>query len=349
MGENRFTSAKGFTIALHVLAWLIVFSVPLILRAASEEGLDLHYILRPTYWIYHGVIVFLFYFNANFLVPAVLYKKGTGRYLLVAVAATVIASLLIMVSFSFFIKHQPDWKAHEHHPEWVFIGSLFPSLLSCTVSASYRIIRDRSRTEQQMKERENEHLKSELIFLRSQVSPHFMFNVLNNIVSLSRKRSEMVEPVVIKLSQLMRYMLYESDEDKVALEKELEYLQSYIDLQMLRFGNDVKLELDIQNKCEGVSIEPMLLIPFVENAFKHGIVWIDRPEISIQLGCTGHELKFSVKNKFNDKVKEQKDKSSGIGLNNVKRRLNLLYKDKHKLEVRQEGHRFITELYIKLR
>jgi sensor histidine kinase YesM len=349
MGENKFTSAKGFTIALHVLAWLIVFSVPLILRAASEEGLDLQYILRPTYWIYHGVIVFLFYFNANLLVPAVLYKRGTGRYLLAALGVTVIASLIIMISFSFFTRHQADWKAHEHHPEWIFIGSLFPSILSCAVSASYRIIRDRNRTEQQMKERENEHLKSELTFLRSQVSPHFMFNVLNNIVSLSRKRSEMVEPVVIKLSQLMRYMLYESGEDKVALDKELEYLQSYVDLQMLRFGNDVKLELDIRNKCEPVSIEPMLLIPFVENAFKHGIALIEHPEISIRLACTGHELGFSVKNKFNDKAKEEKDKNSGIGLNNVKRRLNLLYKDKHKLEVKQEGNWFITELNIKLK
>jgi len=248
--------------------------------------------------------------------------------------------------------HPEPREEHEEHHHFfreLFWFTFLTGLVVAAVSTSYRIIRDRNKAEKQFQEKQNEHLKSELTFLRSQISPHFIFNVLNNIVSLSRKRSEMVEPVVIKLSHLMRYMLYESDDDKVMIEKEIEYLQNYIDLQMLRFGDDVRLNLEIKNNNTSASIEPMLLIPFVENAFKHGVVMIDKPEIDIHLSSNENELVFMVKNKFNDKVKEEKDKNSGIGLNNVRRRLNLLYKDNHKLAVQKRGDWFFVELTLKLK
>src|SRR5205085_7019396 len=112
-------------------------------------------------------------------------------------------------------------------------------------------------------------LKSELSFLRSQISPHFMFNVINNIVALARKKSDLVEPSLIQLSQLMRYFLYDSNAEKVPLEKEVKYLENYIALQQQRIGNNI-IKLNISGVHGGYEIEPMLLIPFVENAFKHG-------------------------------------------------------------------------------
>ena len=355
MGDSKFTSSRTFLILIHTISWLIVFSIPTILQAVNGEEIHAEKFIRPTFIVFHLVVVALFYLNAFLLVPKILYKKRTYVYILSAILLIVAVSFLVIGTselFPFHTQHERashDGDDHGHHLRELFFFVFFTEIVVAAVSTSYRIIRDRGKTEKLLQDREHEHLKSELTFLRSQISPHFIFNVLNNIVSLSRKRSDMVEPVVIKLSHLMRYMLYESDDDKVMVEKEIEYLQSYIDLQMLRFGDDVKLNMDIKKNDISGSIEPMLLIPFVENAFKHGVVMIDKPEIDIQLYSSENELFFTVKNKFNDKVKEEKDKNSGIGLNNVRRRLNLLYKDNHKLAVQKKGDWFFVELTLKLK
>jgi len=202
--------------------------------------------------------------------------------------------------------------------------------------------------DKRVNERERENLKTELSLLRSQVSPHFMFNVLNNIVSLSRKQPDQVEPSLIKLSSLMRYMLYEADETKVPLEKEIEYLQSYIDLQKQRFGKKLTVNTCFNQVENQYLIEPMLLIPFVENAFKHGTGLITQPQIDIELKAKGKDLQFTVKNKYNDGTEEIKDKTSGIGLTNVQRRLDLLYDRQHSLLISKKEDWFIVSLQIHL-
>ena len=200
-----------------------------------------------------------------------------------------------------------------------------------------------------MKEKETENLKTELSFLRSQVSPHFMFNVLNNMVALARKKSDELEPSLIKLSSLLRYMLYETDESKVLVEKEVGYLQSYIDLQQQRFGNKVIINTNFGKIENGYTIEPMLLIPFVENAFKHGTGLIPDAQINIDLTVQNHQLNFSVQNRYvNGETFEVKDKTSGIGLNNVKRRLNLLYSNNHTLKIDKTDGWFTILLQLNL-
>ncbi len=174
-----------------------------------------------------------------------------------------------------------------------------------------------------------------------------MFNIMNNMVALARKKSEILEPSLIKLSSLLRYMLYETEE-KVPLQKEIEYLESYIDLQSQRFGNKVKIETSIKKPEDHLEIEPMLLIPFVENAFKHGTGLIENAEIDIDLKTEKNLLYFSVRNKFNDGTDEVKDKSSGIGLVNVQRRLDLLYGNKHSLLITKHDDWFVVSLQIVL-
>jgi LytS/YehU family sensor histidine kinase len=153
----------------------------------------------------------------------------------------------------------------------------------------------------------------------------------------------------MKLSNLMQYMLYETDEEKVLLATEVEYLRSYIDLQQQRFGSKVKLNVCFDVKEDWLSIEPMMLIPFVENAFKHGVGMIEDPEINIKLKTDNRQLLFEVSNKYNSgETKEVKDKTSGIGLQNVSRRLNLLYGKQHKLEIRPENGWFNVSLKLNL-
>lgn len=223
---------------------------------------------------------------------------------------------------------------------------IFQLLFYAAIGTSYRLISDRMKEDEQVKEQENERLKSELSFLRSQISPHFMFNVLNSVVSLSRRKPEMVEPVVVKLSELMRYMIYETNDSIVPISKELVYLESYIDLQKIRFGDDIQIDFKHELGPKSSHIEPMLLIPFVENAFKHGVGFIENPTIDIELKDSTSELFFSVANKKGTAMNETKDESSGIGLTNVKRRLELLYPTNHQLEVNDTGSDFIITLTI---
>ncbi|GAC1705381.1 MAG: hypothetical protein NVS9B7_10510 [Flavisolibacter sp.] len=146
----------------------------------------------------------------------------------------------------------------------------------------------------------------------------------------------------------MQYMLYETDEEKVPLKNEANYLQNYIDLQQQRFGSKVKMKVGIDIPDHQFSIEPMLLIPFVENAFKHGVGFIKDPQIDIKLYMKNNLLYFNVRNKYNGLTGETKDKTSGIGLQNVTRRLSLLYPEKHSLLINKDPEFFNISLQITL-
>ena len=173
------------------------------------------------------------------------------------------------------------------------------------------------------------------------------FNVLNNIVALVRLKSDELEPTVLKLSSLMQYMLYETDDEKVLLISETDYLQNYIDLQKQRFGPELSLSVNFDIRENWHTIEPMLLIPFVENAFKHGNGLVNGPDIIIQLTVENNKLHFMVKNRFEESA-AIKDKTSGIGLQNVKRRLELLHPDGHELTINKENGWYIIHLHVTL-
>jgi two-component system LytT family sensor kinase len=226
---------------------------------------------------------------------------------------------------------------------------LISPFVAILCSICHRVIIDNRTKQQLLKERENVHLQSELTFLRSQISPHFMFNILNNLVALARKKSDDLEPAIMNLSQLMRYMLYETDDNKVFLSKEVEYIKSYINLQMLRFGSNVKVNIDIQGDISLYTIEPMLLIPFVENAFKHGTGMVENPVIDIILSVDPdvHLMHFTVTNTVSP-LDVSKDNNSGIGISNVIRRLAILHPGKHNLDIVNEHETFTVDLSIYL-
>ncbi len=284
----------------------------------------------------------LFYANVYVFIPKLIYTKRYFQYGLVLIFSLGIMLALDRLFFQWLIDSMT-------HKVWnFFVFNLFPFFFIIIASTAFRMIRDRIKENQRNKERETENLRTELSFLRSQVSPHFMFNVLNNMVALARKKSDALEPSLIKLSSLLRYMLYETDEDKVPLEKEIDYLQSYIDLQKQRFGRNILINVNFPPAQDGCTIEPMLLIPFVENAFKHGTGLIDDARIDIDLTVQKDKLEFTVKNKYSDTINETRDKTSGIGLNNVKRRLNLLYHQSHRLQIEKTGGWFSVTLQLYL-
>ena len=192
----------------------------------------------------------------------------------------------------------------------------------------------------------NQNQASELALLRSQINPHFLFNTLNNIYSLVYKKSNEAPEAVMKLSSIMRYTLYDSNTDKVLLEKEVEYLKSFIELQQLRLKKENFVDFRINGNINNYTITPMLFIPFVENAFKHGNKNTPSPGIVITLIVEGEKIIFEVMNYLRTGRAVNKDTVGGIGLQNIKRRLDLLYKDKHKLDINTRDERFIVKLEI---
>jgi LytS/YehU family sensor histidine kinase len=273
----------------------------------------------------------IFYSNAFFFYPRLINKWWWY-----------IPSAILLLMTSFWLKYHilaywfPDVLKDVTAYKFIFA----PSVGIFVISIIYRRIINKIRYEKVQAQRRTEQLSTELKFLRSQISPHFLFNVLTNLVSLARKKSDQLESSLIMLSDLMRYMLYDTQGKKVALTKEIEYLQSYIELQKLRFGNDVAINTVIALEGD-YTIEPMLLIPFVENAFKHGV-----EQINIQLSVKSGQLTFDVTNRFDRE--NVKDENSGIGLTNVRSRLDLLYKDRHTLLIREDDNLFHVTLTLML-
>lgn len=336
---------KGWvTIALHVLIWLMVFLIPYIFSADVGRGShnknndDKDFLFLNTLLNFSWIAIF--YFNAAILIPRLIYKR---KILLYVLALALLFDLVIILDFILFqVLTIPRAFSIYHSVEHNIISFVF----TVAVSAAYKAISDKTKADMWIREKQSEHLKTELSFLRSQISPHFLFNVLNNITALIRLKSNELEPTVLKLSSLMQYMLYETDEEKVVVKSEAEYLQDYIDLQKQRYGDELQLQVLFDIREEWHSIEPMLLIPFVENAFKHGGV-LQHPEIYVSLSVNNSELHFTVKNKFEESP-ATKDKTSGIGLANVKRRLELLYRGKHVLKMEKQDGWFIIDLQINL-
>ena len=341
---NKTGYKKGLTILIHAAVWILLFSLPTLLRPGNdrpepENSAAIFWVARFTDFL----LVCFFYLNAGILMVRLFYKKKYFFYILSVLVCFAAFSFLSGEANYHFNNLDNHFTIRRH---LVFCIFVFMFLLACSIA--YKTIKDRFIADKLARERQNENLKTELSLLRSQVNPHFMFNVLNNMVALARKKSELLEPSLIKLSALMRYMLYETGEQKVLLDKETEYLESYIDLQQQRFGKKTEVNVIIEPADKQYEIEAMLLIPFVENAFKHGTGMIENAQIDISLSALNDKLHFNVKNKFDPASSEIKDAAGGIGLANVKRRLELLYTGKHEFTINIENNIFNVSLQIQL-
>ena len=330
----------------HAAIWAVVLSLPYLLD--SHHGMDHRHNDRfdQSFFYLNLVTAILwmgpFYLNAYWLAPGWFNRLRYLTYvgLLVLVFALMMVIHFLLFSYAFNLPHFNIKGA---------IGFLLPAfILTIAISTTFRLVIDKLDADKLAKERQEENLKTELSFLRSQINPHFIFNILNNLVALDQLKSPELGPTILKLSALMQYMLYETDEERVSLDKEIDYLQSYIDLQKQRFGEKVPVTVSLEEPAGFFEIEPMLLIPFVENAFKHGVGMIDNPAIAIALAVRGKTLHFTVKNRYNQASVEVKDKTSGIGLGNVKRRLKLLYGNQQALQISRDDGWFVISLQLNL-
>jgi two-component system, LytTR family, sensor histidine kinase AlgZ len=288
------------------------------------------------------------YLNYFYFFPRFLARQNLGRYLLefivpFGVFVTIVIHVKRLISDGY--THKIEFMYSQRFTNHMIWSTLFIVFFV----AMLKFVEDWFELEAQKKEIENEKLIAELRFLKAQINPHFLFNTLNNLYSLAFINSPNTTVVIDKLSQMMRYMIYDSNHPKISLDKEIAYMQNYISLEKLRLNNEVPISFKIIGHTEGVHIVPLILITFLENAFKHGIsnnakdAWIN-----ITLELSGTACVYTVENsKLPEKDEKTKEKS-GIGLQNVQRRLALSYPNQYDLEVEDNANHYLVQLNLDL-
>jgi len=227
-----------------------------------------------------------------------------------------------------------------NHVFTVMIGELYVIGLTTAI----KLGKDWFQEQKRNRDLEKKNLETELDFLKSQIQPHFFFNTLNNLYALTLVKSDLAPDIVLKLSELMSYVLYDARSKKVALIKEIGYLQHYLDLESLRFGNRLEINFDIEGNIEGKQIPPLILLTFLENMFKHGVNHhAGTIEVSISLKIENNSLTFATENPTTHTPSVQAEKS-GIGLKNIRRRLDLLFPQTYTLHIGQEKDLYKVKL-----
>ncbi|WP_175454734.1 sensor histidine kinase [Lutibacter oricola] len=219
-------------------------------------------------------------------------------------------------------------------------------ILSFAIGTSVKLVSEWYKSEKLKQQIENQKISAEISFLKTQLNPHFLFNSLNSIYSLANKKSDDTTEAIVTLSELMRYMIYETQKELVPLADEINYIKNYIDLQNLRLKDSSGVRVNIHGKIDH-KIEPLLLISFIENAFKYGTDYNGKTDIRICIEVVDSNLTLEVSNYVS--IHKRDDQNSGIGLKNVKNRLQLQYPNSHELKIEEEDKRFSVKLKLKLK
>ncbi len=336
---------RQYYILSHIGAWLIMILPTYFLMFGSFDEMSHD---RLVVFISNVMFTVLnFYLFFSILIPQFYDKKKASVLVFLTLIFLVLYPLLQYEIFSYLHDNTNiKWKRIRYKD--YFLSQAYTSTVLYTGVAylAYFTIKW-MREKQNRSELITQNQASELALLRSQINPHFLFNTLNNIYSLVLRKSDVAPEAMMKLSEIMRYMLYETNTDKVPLEKEVKYLESYIELLSLRMKQKGFIKFDVQGTINNQEIAPMLLVPFVENAFKHSNKKVKSPGIKISLEVFDEYLSFSVINNKKTDLPHDVSESGGIGLQNIRRRLNLLYASKHKLDINEDGDTYHIVLIIR--
>lgn len=327
----------------HLGAWLLYILLMLIVNGELRYW---QFTLRNIV-IHSFFLALLVYANLFYLLPTYFKKRKFLSYFVYLSFVVALVLPLELRALFYNMQAYPALQLHLLDTQWVHFGFLWFAALSTTVAT---LIKEWFVQQQVQSDLEKRTLQSELSFLRSQINPHFLFNVLNSLYALSLKKSDSTPEMILRLSQLMRYMLYECNEKRVALEKELSYIQNYLELERLRFGEKARIDFEYELDREDYEIVPLLFVPFLENAIKHGLAKNLGEEafIEVELYIEQGELNFIVRNSYKKEVEGQGEEPGGIGLSNIRRRLSLLYSKKHRLDLREYEDMYSVHLSLDL-
>ena len=364
--KKYFTLKRGESI-IYLLVWLLIFLIPVFISRNNNTNFNQVY----KEWVRMFPFLVIFLLNNSLLLPKLLFKKKIIWYFSIALICIVLVSYLSTFSRLLFdnpmfsgdympppgsrpergmpgmdMMQPPGQRPMPQRPlNMMLMDNFIVSILVVGFNSAIKISSKWQKEEQKRKEVEKQNLKNELAFLRNQVSPHFFMNTLNNIHALVDIDGEDAKEAIIKLSKMMRYLLYDSDEGETTLNKEVEFVQSYLDLMKLRFPSDVKLSFNFPESLPAIKIPPLLFTSLIENAFKHGISTQGNSFVDIYLRIVEHELLFSIKNSSFKEEKKNID-DGGLGLTNLNKRLQLIYGDTYTIDSKEENGTF--EIAVKI-
>ena len=324
----------------HVGIWLLTTALLLYLERPIDDSRELAAVLASV-----GFYAAIVYFNLNYLFPEFLLEKRVGLYLLLfLLAALIMTPLRSLVIYWIYVRSPIDVDGLLQQQSAIFLSHIAVG----AGSTMMKIASDWTRNNRERQKLQAQTLQSELKFLRTQINPHFLFNTLNSLYALTLKKSDRAPETVLKLSEMMRYMLYESNARSVPLSSEVDYLRNYLDLERLRHGEGADIRFEVDGDVDHQEIAPMILVTFVENAFKHGLGKVLQAGfVHIVLLVEHEEIRFHIENaKPSELIRS--DDPGGIGLVNVERRLDLLYPGQHELHTLITDDTYAVDLYLDL-
>jgi len=326
----------------HIFFWVSLYIILIVL----DQGNSLSVIMLREF-INVAFFALMVYINIYFLFPVYIEKKNLLQHILAlgitSLLITPIKTLSLFLHASAFGDFQDYFISHQKE---IFLSTFFIGI----ASTIYSIMNDWLESQREKQELQSQTLQSELKFLKSQINPHFLFNTLNSLYALTLKKSDLAPEIVLKLSEMMRYMLYECNEREVSLSKEINYLKNYLELEKIRQGKKMNINFQMTGEVSNQKIAPLMFIPFIENSFKHGISnQISNGYVNILLEVEGNEIQMTIENSKAASIPSPTGKrSGGIGLKNVRRRLNLLYPERYKLAIEEDPNTYTVKLEIDL-
>ncbi len=343
--ENQFVFSPKFRLLRHLAFWLsdaVVFT--LIFRIHSMPLGDqfiLSLIWVPLHMAFAYPVMFIF-------IPHLLMKEKQGLFVLVMLAWGVAGWFWNYVCRAFiffgFVQYITGLGLGNTNP-WA-ANSYLSMVAVAGLGSTIILFKYWMQKQKDFLTEQKEKIDIELQLLKAQIHPHFLFNTLNNIYSFSMQGSEKTPAMIAKLSSLLSYILYDCKSNNVLLEKEIEVMKNYIDLEKERYGNTLEVSLNIEGDIEAKFIAPLLLLPFIENAFKHGTSeQLEKPWLSIDISAMQNLLRFKIVNSKNEQINIE---TKGIGISNVKKRLGYLYPSTHELRINDEGNFFVVSLALEL-
>ncbi|MGQ1784718.1 MULTISPECIES: sensor histidine kinase [unclassified Saccharicrinis] len=340
----------------HIIAIAFVLLMPLFVFDRSDNHLTFW---RYMYYYQMFFMTLAFYVNYLVLVPRLYFSKNKIVFFIAIVLFILTILSLWQMGFELVgfdeIRESMSMEkpVRKDKREGMFldpraVDNIYLLILVISTSTGLAIIHKIRQNEKVQQEKERAHQDTELAFLKNQISPHFFFNALNNIYALIAIDSDKAQKSVEKLSALMRYLIYESDIKTIALQKEFDFTRNYIDLMRQRLTSKVKLDVSISNQNSNTDIPPLMFIPFIENAFKHGVSYREQSFIKIELKQENNQVKFACKNSIPQKGNSVNDEKGGVGITNIKKRLDLIYGDRAILNMDIEENVFSVSLIIPL-
>jgi len=344
-------SYSKFKISTHLLFWFcsIVFAISAF-YVASDHKLILNSNLVLRAFIPNIGFALAVYFNIYLLIPKFLKNKSYIFYTFWLIVLLAISAVLIQVIFVYFL----ETRNFADQFRTMFSSHFFTALFYVGITSLFKFVKDWIELQEmtlKITQIEREKLEAELNTLKSQLNPHFLFNSLNNIYSLALINSPQTPEIILKLSDLMRHVLYESRENFISVKKELNFLKNFIELQKIRLNNEIEIHYSVEGDIPDKRVIPLIFEPFIDNAFKHGLRNpAPSPYIHVFINFQPEILRFKIENNFDCTQHAKASKSSGIGLKNIERRLEFLYSpDEYKYEIVRTDNTFTIRLELKLK